>query len=91
MIAIARSFLRPASIILLDESTSSMDSWPETAWMKRFRQLAKERTAILITQRFTTTMHTYRIFVMDQGRIVESGTLYELIDQNGLYAQDWAA
>ncbi len=90
-IALARAFLRSAPIILLDEPTSFMDSWTETTWMKRFRNLARTRTAVVITHRFTTAMHANQIFVMDQGKIVEAGTHDHLLSLGGLYASSWIA
>lgn len=89
-VALARAFLRRAPIIILDEPTSSLDPWAEADWLQRFRQLAWRRTAIIITHRFTTAMHADVIHVMDSGRIVESGTHEDLIDQNGRYAESWA-
>jgi ATP-binding cassette subfamily B protein len=88
-VALARAFLRRAEIIVLDEPTSAMDSWAETAWMERFRELARERTAVIITHRFTTAMRADMIHVMDRGQIVESGTHRELLQQDGRYAQSW--
>jgi ATP-binding cassette subfamily B protein len=90
-LALARAFLRRAEIIVLDEPTSAMDSWAEADWMDRFRQLARGRTAVIITHRFTTAMRADVIHVMDQGRITESGTHRELLEQNGRYAQSWQA
>ncbi len=78
-------------IILLDEPTSFMDSWAEAAWFERFRSLAEGRTALLITHRFTIAMRADVIHVMDQGRIVESGTHHELVARGGLYAVSWEA
>ena len=89
-IALARAFLRRAPIIILDEPTSALDPWAEADWLERFRQLAFERTSIIITHRFTTAMHADVIHVMDRGRIVESGNHQRLIEQNGLYAQSWS-
>ena len=89
-IALARAFLRQAPIIILDEPTSALDPWAEADWLERFRQLAFGRTSIIITHRFTTAMHADMIHVMDRGRIVESGSHQQLIDQNGLYAQSWS-
>ena len=89
-IALARAFLRRAPIIILDEPTSALDPWAEADWLERFRQLATGRTSIIITHRFTTAMHADVIHVMDRGRIVESGSHQQLIDQNGLYAQSWS-
>ena len=89
-VALARAFLRQAPIILLDEPTSAMDPWAEVDWLKRFRNLAKGRTAILITHRFTTAILADEIHVMEEGRIVESGSAAELIARGGRYAQ-WSA
>ena len=89
-IALARAFLRQAPIIILDEPTSALDPWAEADWLERFRQLAFGRTSIIITHRFTTAMHADMIHVMDRGRIVESGTHMQLLEQNGSYAQSWS-
>jgi ATP-binding cassette subfamily B protein len=90
-IALARAFLRQAPIIILDEPTSAMDPWAEADWLKRFRTIAKGKTTILITHRFTTASHADRIFVMQHGKIVESGSHAELIHAAGQYAQSWNA
>ena len=90
-LALARAFLRPAPVILLDEPTSAMDSWAEVDWLKRFRSLATGRTAIIVTHRFTTAMQADVIHVMDNGRIVESGSHDELLSQENAYAQSWKA
>jgi len=89
-IALARAFLRRAPIIVLDEPTSALDPWSEADWLRRFRQLAAGRTAIIITHRFTTAMHADLIHVVDSGRIVESGTHDELLLKNGPYAESWS-
>jgi ATP-binding cassette subfamily B protein len=88
-IALARAFLRQAPIIILDEPTSAMDPWAEADWLRRFRELANNRTAIIITHRFTTASFADVVHVMDDGRIVESGRHDELVAEGGRYARSW--
>ncbi len=90
-IALARACLRRASLIVLDEPTSAMDSWAEQDWLSRFRNLTAGRSALMITHRFTTAMHADIIHVMDKGSIIESGTHEQLVSQGGVYAASWAA
>jgi ATP-binding cassette subfamily B protein len=88
-LALARAFLRNADLVILDEPTSAMDSWAEAEWLHRFRHLVSGRTALIITHRFTTAMQADIIHVMDRGRIVESGTHRELLEQRGRYEESW--
>jgi ATP-binding cassette subfamily B protein len=88
-IALARAFLRHASLLILDEPTSAMDSWAEADWLTRFRRLAAGRTTIIITHRFTTAMQADYIYVMEGGRVVEAGTHSSLLALNGRYGQSW--
>jgi ATP-binding cassette subfamily B protein len=90
-IALARAFFRQASLIVLDEPTSAMDSWAEQDWLDRFRALTAGKTALMITHRFTTAMHADIVHVMDKGRIVESGTHAQLVALGGAYASSWRA
>ncbi len=90
-LALARAFFRSAPIVLLDEPTSSMDSWAEADWLRRFRGAMAGRTVIIITHRFTTAMQADRIHVMNEGKIIESGTHAELLALGGLYAESWMA
>jgi ATP-binding cassette subfamily B protein len=85
----ARAFFRRAAVTLLDEPTSFMDPWSEAAWFDRLRDLNRERTAVVVTHRFTIAMRADLIHVMQEGRVVESGTHFQLLRNNGLYAQSW--
>jgi ATP-binding cassette subfamily B protein len=90
-LALARAYWRQAPILVLDEPTSAMDPWAEHDWLQRFRGLAAGQTTLIITHRFTTAMHADRIHVMEEGRVVESGSHAELLALGGRYAQSWQA
>ena len=85
-VALARAFLRDAQMIVLDEPTSCLDAKTEYEVFKGFRGLLNGRSAILISHRFSTVRMADRIFVLDGGSIVESGSHEALITQGGKYA-----
>jgi ATP-binding cassette subfamily B protein len=85
-IAIARAFARDAAVLILDEPTSNLDARTEYDLFLRFREMAKGRTTILISHRFSTVSMADRIITLDEGRIVETGTHQALLSKGGLYA-----
>ncbi|MEO1920236.1 MAG: ABC transporter ATP-binding protein [Paracoccaceae bacterium] len=86
-LSIARAILRDAPILLLDEPTSALDAESEAAIKAALDRLAKGRTTFIIAHRLSTILDADMIVVMDKGRIVETGTHSELLDNNGLYAE----
>ena len=85
-IALARAFLRDVQLIVLDEPTSAMDALAEAEVFQKFRDLMRDRSALLITHRLSTVKMADRIYVMHQGEIVESGTHDQLMALRGTYA-----
>ncbi|MCE5322038.1 ABC transporter ATP-binding protein/permease [bacterium] len=85
-LALARAFLRDAQIIVLDEPTSAMDPNAEYEFFENFRQLAQGRSAVIISHRFSTVKMADYIYVMQRGRIIESGTHDQLISIGNVYA-----
>lgn len=86
-IAIARAILRDPRLLLLDEATSALDAESERLVQDAFEKLMKNRTTLVIAHRLSTVMNADRILVLDQGRIVASGTHQSLIAAGGLYAR----
>ncbi len=85
-IALARGFMRDAQLLILDEPTSSLDVQSEHEVFERFRELTRDKMAILISHRFTTVRMADRILVIDGGQIIENGTHEELVRLGGTYA-----
>ena len=88
-IALARALVRDPAILILDEATSALDPATEAGILATIDRIAKERTVIMITHRITHALRADRIFVLDSGRIVASGSHAELLKQGGLYATLW--
>jgi ATP-binding cassette subfamily B protein len=89
-VAIARTLVKNPPIVLFDEATSALDTRTEQDILATMRGLAQQRTTISIAHRLSTIADSDRIFVLDQGRLVESGSHLELLRRDGLYAEMWA-
>ena len=90
LIALARAFLAHPRVLVLDEATSNLDLLSETKIEAALDVLLAQRTAVLIAHRLTTAMKANRIVVIDDGRVLESGSHDELVAEGGRYADMYA-
>jgi ATP-binding cassette subfamily B protein len=88
-VAIARTLLKDPAILIFDEATSALDSKAEQEIQSQLKEIAKDRSTLVIAHRLSTVADAQQILVMDHGRIVERGTHGALLAKNGLYAQMW--
>ncbi|TAE15313.1 MAG: ABC transporter ATP-binding protein [Bacteroidetes bacterium] len=90
-LSIARSLLRKPQLLLFDEATSALDSLTEEAISKTIQQISTDRQQItvLIAHRLSTIMHADKIFVLEKGSIVETGSHETLLTEKGLYYAMW--
>ena len=86
-IAIARAYMRDAQVMILDEPTAALDARAEYEVFERFNELSEDRTAVLISHRFSSVRMADRILVLADGKLEASGTHVELMAQGGRYAE----
>jgi len=88
-IALARAILKNPPVLILDEATAAVDNETEAAIQRSLDLITAERTTLVIAHRLSTVRHADRIVVMEQGRIVESGSHEQLIQAGGAYVNLW--
>ncbi len=88
-VAIARAILKNAPILVLDEATSSLDSESESLIQEALHELMIDKTVIVIAHRLSTIMEMDRIIVLENGRVVDTGTHAELLSRAGTYQKLW--
>jgi len=90
-LSIARALLRHPDLLVFDEATSSLDSLTEDQVSETIREIStcEDMIVILIAHRLSTVMHADRIYVLERGRVVESGTHTDLVEAKGLYYAMW--
>tara|TARA_B110000438_G_scaffold286648_1_gene318090 strand:+ start:2966 stop:4732 length:1767 start_codon:yes stop_codon:yes gene_type:complete len=88
-LSIARAVLKNAPILVLDEATSSVDNETEEALQKSLEVISKDRTTIVIAHRLSTIRHSDSIIVLDDGKVIESGTHDKLLDNQSQYSKLW--
>ncbi len=88
-LSVARAFLKNADFVILDEATAFADPENEHIIQASFKELSKDKTTLMIAHRLSTVVNADRILVMENGKIVESGTHNELLTQGGTYKKQW--
>ena len=90
-VAIARTLLKDPRILILDDSTSSVDTETEAAIREALERLMEDRTTFIIAHRIQSVMNADLILVLNQGRIEQAGTHDELLQQDGMYRRIYQA
>ena len=84
-LSIARAILKKTKIILLDEATSSLDAETESKIQKAINHLTKDKTSLIIAHRLSTILNSDKIFVLDQGQVIDQGNHDDLIKKSIIY------
>ncbi len=86
-IALARAYMRNSQLMILDEPTAALDARAEFEVFERFAELTRDKSAMLISHRFSTVRMANRILVLEKGQILEIGSHEELLNKGGRYAE----
>ena len=85
-VALARAYLRDAPVLIMDEPTAAIDAKAESEIFDKVEKLSKNKTVIIISHRFSTVRNADKIYVVERGKIIESGSHAELINKKGTYS-----
>jgi ATP-binding cassette subfamily B protein len=88
-VSIARAVLKDPPVLILDEATSAVDNETEAAIQRSMQVITQGRTTLVVAHRLSTIVNANRIYVLDQGRVIEMGSHTQLLTDNGLYASLW--
>ena len=89
-LALARAFIRDPEILILDEATNSLDLISEGVVQDALAQFGRNRTVLIVAHRISTIEHADKIVVLDSGRVIESGTVTQLLAAGGLFSRFYA-
>ena len=90
LISFARAILADPRILILDEATANIDTFTEVVIQQALKEMLKDRTAVVIAHRLSTIQNADMIVVMEQGRIVDTGTHDELLERSPIYSRLYA-
>ncbi|MFZ4506668.1 MAG: ABC transporter ATP-binding protein [Fimbriimonas sp.] len=88
-LSLARAILRNPTVLVLDEATSAVDNETEAAIQRSLAKVTHDRTSVVIAHRLSTVRDAHKIWVLEAGQVIESGTHEELVNGRGLYAALW--